>query len=379
MHAAGSLVPMDRRRRFDAVRHAMAAASVDALWVTKPVNVRWLTGFVGSNGQVLVESDTAHLVTDDRYREQANEDIGNAGLEGIVAVVIARTPDSLFTSVGAIRLGIEANHLTVAAEADLRRSAEQVELVPTVGLIEDERRIKDSAEIERLRGAAAIADAALAQTRPLLQPGRSEQWFARQLDQAMIDLGADGLSFETIVAAGPNSARPHARPSDRVIEAGDLVVVDFGASLDGYGSDMTRTFVVGAEPSERQRELYEAVQVAQAAGVATVRAGVDERAVDDACRQILDERGLGEAFVHGTGHGIGLEIHEGPILSTRSVGRLPAGLVVTVEPGVYLAGVGGVRIEDSVIVTETGCEPITHSPKGLIPDEERHHGQHNDQ
>ncbi len=195
----------------------------------------------------------------------------------------------------------------------------------------------------------------------------SERHVALQLDTRMLELGADGISFDTIVAAGVNSSRPHHQPSGHVLTRGDLVVIDFGASIDGYGSDMTRTVVCGGRPTPEQDRIYHAVAASQAAGVAAVRDGVEQVAIDTACREVLDREGLGEAFVHGTGHGIGLEIHEQPILSRQSVGILRADLVVTVEPGAYLPGFGGVRVEDSVVVTSTGCVPITLCPKGLVP------------
>ncbi len=195
----------------------------------------------------------------------------------------------------------------------------------------------------------------------------SERDFAAQLDHKMLSLGSEGLSFDTIVASGPNSAKPHHQPTDRLFVAGDLVIIDFGAKIDGYGSDMTRTYVVGRQATAEQRDLYDAVAAAQAAGVHVVKAGVPLADVDSACRSLLADRGYGDAFVHGTGHSLGLEIHEQPMLSSRSVGILRAGLMVTVEPGAYLPGFGGVRVEDSVLVTDEGCEPITHAPKGLMP------------
>lgn len=367
--------PMDHVGRLVALRREIAELDLDAMWVTRPVNVRWLTGFTGSNGQVLVtaadvETDTdapVVLVTDNRYRDQAAETLAEAGLDDQVAVELAVSPEQLLVRRSPSRLGIEGSHLTIDGFRQIEQWLPNTDVVAGSDRIGELRRIKDPGERARLEQAAAIADAAWAAVLPSLVPGVSERVFARQLDQAMLDGGADELSFETIVASGPNSARPHARPGDRLLESGDLVVMDFGARVDGYGSDMTRTVVAGGEPSARQIEMYEAVRAAQAAGVAAVRAGVEERHIDATCRATLEEHGMADAFIHGTGHGIGLEIHEGPILSTRSVGILPAGLVVTVEPGVYFPGEGGVRIEDSVVVTDSGCSPITHSPKGLAP------------
>lgn len=353
------------------VRTGTAAATrgCDGLWVTKPVNVRWLSGFTGSNGQILLTADgRMTLFTDGRYSEQSRLELDAAGVEA--EVVITRAPlDELATRWNGNALGVESHHLTVDALTALGSSlGAELTFVEVGPLIDQLRQTKDAGEVARLQMAAAIADTALArQEDVVLTGGVSERALARSLEAAMFELGADGLSFDTIVASGENSARPHARPGDRLLEPGDLVVIDFGASIDGYGSDMTRTFVCGGRPSGRQVELHDAVLRAQERGKAAVVAGVEQLDVDRACRDSLTADGLGAAFVHGTGHGIGLEIHEQPIVSPRSVGILSADMVVTVEPGVYLSGVGGVRVEDSVVVTDTGCDPITHFPKGLVP------------
>jgi Xaa-Pro aminopeptidase len=362
-----ALRPMDRLARLARLRAALPDAGVDGLVVTKPQNIRWLTGFTGSSGTVALTADAITLITDDRYRTVAAQQLDEAGVEA--AIVIDRDLSGPLTdAVGRLdRVGLEAGHVTWDRATAVERWLDDATVVPTVGLIEGLRRVKDRGEIDRLGRAAAIADAALAHVAPGLVPGRTEKEVARELERAMVDRGADGLSFPTIVAAGPNSAKPHAVPSDRELAPGDLVVIDFGASVDGYGSDMTRSFLIDPV-DEADLELYRAVERAQAAGVAAVGDGVEERAVDEACRRALADRGLAEAFVHGTGHGIGLEIHEDPFLSTRSTGILRSGYVVTVEPGVYLPERGGVRVEDSVVVTDRGCEPLTRSPKDpLIP------------
>lgn len=344
---------------------------VEAMVVTKSVNVRWLTGFTGSNGMLLVARNAPIvLFTDGRYTEQAEAETSAAGLS--VELVVSRTNDAdLAERLTRSRLGscgVESHDVTLDRGALWAEAVPGVVFGPVGPLIDRLRQRKDLAEVERLQRAAEIADRALAAHEDaILGGGMTEREFARSLEAAMFEHGADGLSFETIVASGPNSSRPHARPTDRTLLAGDLVVIDFGASVDGYGSDMTRTLVIGGEPSDDQRQLYDAVAAAQAAGVATVRDGVDQVAVDRACRAVLSEHGLEEAFVHGVGHGIGLEIHEQPILSARSVGILSADLVVTVEPGAYVPARGGVRVEDSVVVTSDGCDPITRFPKGLVP------------
>jgi Xaa-Pro aminopeptidase len=228
--------------------------------------------------------------------------------------------------------------------------------------VEGLRRRKDPGEVARMQAAAAIADAALAAMRHRLGERPTEREFAMELDWTMRRLGADDVSFETICASGPNGAKPHARPGTRHIDDGDLVVLDFGALVDGYHSDMTRSFAIG-EVDDTRRRMLEVVAAAQQAGVETVAAGVDCAGVDAVCRQIIEDAGWGDAFVHSTGHGVGLDIHEQPRVAATSEETLETGWVVTVEPGVYLPEHGGVRIEDTVLVTDDGCRPLTGSPK----------------
>ncbi len=342
--------------------------------VTSPANVRWLTGFTGSNGRVLVTSSSMLLLTDGRYEVQAADELARHGIDADLC--ITRTPHvELSGRMGMIEtLALEAKHLSWLDAMDLDERLTSTRIVPLTESIDELRGPKDRGERARLAMAAGIADSAFASTVDrLLSPVAlsrqpiTERAFARLLEEAMFEQGADALSFETIVASGPNSARPHARPSDRIIEPGDFVVLDFGAAIEGYGSDMTRTVMAGGAPSHEQSAWYDAVADAQRAGVATVAADVEALAVDEACREVLRSEGMEGFLNHGTGHGIGLEIHEQPILSATSVGILRADLVVTVEPGAYREGFGGVRVEDSVIVTSSGCEPITLSPKGLVP------------
>jgi Xaa-Pro aminopeptidase len=242
------------------------------------------------------------------------------------------------------------------------------ELVATEGVVEALRLVKDDGEVARIEAAATIATDALRGLLPRLFERPTENDFGLELDTAIRRLGAEGTSFDTIVAAGPNGAKPHHRAagSSRRIEEGDLVVVDYGALVDGYCSDMTRTFCIG-EPSPVQRRMLDVVTAAQAAGVAVVAAGAETKAVDDACRALIGEAGWAEAFSHGTGHGVGLEIHEDPRVSWSTTATLAPGHVVTVEPGVYLPEHGGVRIEDTVVVTQDGCRPLTHAPKDPDP------------
>jgi Xaa-Pro aminopeptidase len=350
--------------RLDDLRAALGDVDVPAVLVTDLMNVRYLCGFSGSAGRLLVLPDEAVLVTDGRYGDQAAEEI--AAVDAPVRVLVGRTQAQqrehlaeLTSSVK--RLGVEGAALTVAEHVGFA-GAFAAELVVTNGLVERLRTRKDDAEIARIEHAAAIADAALAEVVHRLGDGIDERTIAAELDFAMRRGGADGASFETIVAAGPNSAFPHHRPNGRRIVEGDLVIIDFGALVDGYHSDMTRTFTVG-EPSPQAARLYAAVAEAENAGLAAIAPGVRGEVVHDVCRDVLARHGLADHFLHGTGHGVGLRIHESPWLTPSSTDVIEAGNVVTCEPGVYLVGIGGVRIEDAVVVTDHGCRPVTRSPK----------------
>jgi len=362
--------PPEVAGRLGRLRPRLEGAGCDALLVTELVNVRYLTGFTGSAGLLLVLPDDVLLTTDGRYRDQAAEQLGAAGVDARVEVrpTVAGQHELLASAAsGVSRLGLEADAVTWAQQ---RRFASDVfggaDLVPTEGLVEDLRRVKDPGEVERIAEAARIADEALAAVRPLLGQGVTEREVALGLDYEMRRLGADGSSFETIVGSGPNGAKPHARPTDRRIAPGELVVIDFGAIVDGYCSDMTRTFCVGEPSEDVALRMAAVVKESQREGVAAVKAGVRGRDVDQTCRAVIAEAGWADAFVHGTGHGVGLQIHEAPRVASTSDDVLAAGHVVTVEPGVYLAEHGGVRIEDTVVVTDDGCTVLTNAPKELI-------------
>jgi Xaa-Pro aminopeptidase len=342
---------------------------VEALLVTNLVNIRYLTGFTGSAGMLLVRARDAILVTDGRYATQSAEQLAAAGVTAEIEIGSpARQREVIKTAVdGLSRVGLEAGSVTWAAQRTFAGEWDaSVELVPTDGVVEDLRRVKDQGEVSRMSAAAAVADEALARIKPMLAARPTEAEVGLALDHEMRRLGASGSSFETIVAAGPNAAKPHARPSSRRIEPGELVVIDFGAVVDGYCSDMTRTVCVGEPASPTRLRMVEVVGASQAAGVAAVRQGVTGVDVDAACREVIAEAGWADAFIHGTGHGVGLDIHEAPWVGTTSTDTLAAGHVVTVEPGVYLPEHGGVRIEDTVVVTDTGCYPLTKSPKDLV-------------
>jgi Xaa-Pro aminopeptidase len=359
---------MDVVGRADRVRATFAAAGIDALVVTHLPNVRYLTGFTGSAATVVVTPDAVSFLTDGRYRTQAEEQLGAAGV--VADIVIGPTQaaqrDALARALaGRARVGLEAHAVSWAQHRELAAALADHELVATGGLVEGLRLVKEPGEVARIRAACAIADDALAHLLPRLADGPSEREFALELEVEMRRRGASGNSFDPIVASGPHAALPHARPSGREIGRGELVVIDFGCVVDGYCSDMTRTVSVG-DPGPDARRVWEVVRASQVAGRDAVVAGVECAEVDRACRDVIAAAGWADAFVHGTGHGVGLEIHEAPRVAASARGSLDPGSIVTVEPGVYLPGVGGVRIEDTVVVTPGGCEPLTEFPKELV-------------
>jgi Xaa-Pro aminopeptidase len=341
------------------------APGLDALLVTDLVNVRYLTGFTGSNAALLLHvdgDDASRFCTDGRYRTQAAHEVPDLPLlveRGSARALAAAASDHRVQA-----LGFESDQVTVDARDELAEAAAGVVLHRAPGLVQRLRTVKDEAEVAALRAACAAADAALAGLLADggLRPGRTEREVAHDLENRMRDHGATGPAFETIVAAGPNSAVPHHRPGATVLRRGDLVTMDFGALVDGYHSDMTRTVVVG-EPSPTQQRMLEVVARSQSAGVSAVAPGVACADVDRTCRDVIADAGWADAFVHGTGHGVGLQIHEDPRVSATATGTLQPGHVVTVEPGVYLPEHGGVRIEDTVVVTATGCRVLTAAPK----------------
>ncbi len=348
---------LDRARRY------VAASGVDALLVTKAENRRYVTGFTGSAGLALVSADAALLAVDFRYYEQAAAQApacevlrGGADPAGALAEAVRAREIR--------RIGFESEFVPYAQVERLREKFAPAELVPLAD-VDRLRWVKDAGEIAAIARAADIADAAFAHILGVLRPGLREQDAALELEIFMRRAGAERLSFDSVLASGPRSALPHGRATGRVMAAGDLVTLDFGAVYDGYGSDLTRTVVLGA-PDDRQRRVYEVVLDAQQQALAAIRSGVSSRDVDAVARSAITAAGFGEAFGHALGHGIGLDVHEGPPLGPRNETPLEPGMVVTVEPGIYLPGWGGVRIEDDVVVTADGCEILTHAPKDLI-------------
>jgi Xaa-Pro aminopeptidase len=336
---------------------SLRASLEEPLLVTNEVNVRYLVGFSSSNAALFVEPERVRLFSDFRYAEAAR------AVEGVEFVETKRSLVGALAELLEGAVGFEADAVSYASWEVLRAGG--LELVPRRGLVEALRAVKDDSELEKIRRAGEITSQAYTQFAHERFVGRTERELAWRLDQLFHELGADAPAFETIVASGPNAAKPHARPTDRTMEAGETVVIDAGAMVDGYNADCTRTFATGPLP-DTLTAAYEATLEGQLAGLEAVRSGVTGIDADAAARDRIEAAGLGEKFGHGLGHGVGLEVHEAPRLSRESTDTLAAGNVVTVEPGVYLEGLGGIRIEDLVIVTDGDPEVLTSFGKDLI-------------
>jgi Xaa-Pro aminopeptidase len=353
---------VDHRARRERLAARLPELEAEAFLITRLPNVRYLTGFSGSNGQLVLTSDGGEFLTDGRYAEQARWEVpdlrGRVYSNDFVGGFASACRD-----LGAGRVAFEAGGVTYKTYRDLSGSG--IPLVATDEEVERVRRVKDPEEIKLLDAAQAIADVAFEKVIGRVAAGITEKQLALEVDSVMRAEGADGLSFDTIVAFGESAAEPHHHPTDRTLARGDVIKMDFGSVVQGYHSDMTRTVAFG-EPPPRLREIYEIVRRAQMAGVGAVRAGVTTGEADAAAREVVRQAGYAEQFKHSLGHGIGLEIHEQPWLRSGGDQVLPPGTIVTVEPGIYLEGEGGVRIEDMVEVTADGCRVIPKAPKELI-------------
>jgi len=353
--------------RLSRLAPAIAEARVDGLIVCRLPNIRYLTGFTGSSALLLVAAEGGGetvLFTDGRYKTQAAQEA--AGLRVVVARrSVARALAGSVKRRRLRRLAFESRGASFELYETLRSRLPGVRLKPVANVVEKLRMIKSAEEIEKIRRAAELNSAAFQATLSEVRPGSTEAEVANRIDYQMRALGAEKPAFDTIVASGPRSALPHARATSKALASGELILIDQGAILDGYSSDMTRTVALG-DVSARAREVYHAVLEAQLAAISEVRAGVRAAQVDGQARKTLEKHGLEKSFVHSTGHGVGLEVHEHPRLGRGEKTRLEAGMVITIEPGAYLEGLGGVRIEDLVLVTERGAEVLTSTPKDLL-------------
>jgi len=349
--------------RLTKLREALTTEGFDAILITQPGNRRYLSGFTGSAGVLLISQDQAILATDFRYYEQVEKQAPDFRLAKITDEFKMLLPE-LVHQVGAKRVGFESAHLTVDQHQEWQEVAECFELVPTKELVEGIRAIKDENELSKIRKAIALADEALAHIAGFIEPGMTEKEVAWELEVFMRTHGAEKVAFDLIVASGPNGAMPHATVSERVIRAGEPIVIDLGAMVDGYNSDLTRTICSG-RPDDRLKGIYDIVLEAQCTAEQSIRPGMTGKQADGIARQVIEEAGYGENFGHGLGHGVGLAVHEKPGVGRLSEDVLEPGMVFTVEPGIYLPGWGGVRIEDIVVMREDGVEVLTQASKDV--------------
>ncbi len=349
--------------KLDRIRESFEENGIDGLLITSGKNRRYTTGFTGTAGIVLISRSDAKFITDFRYMDQAKEQAKGFDIvqhTGPITEEAARQAKAM----GIKKLGFEQNDLTYGLYRTYEKQVEG-ELIPISGIVEKIRLIKTEPEIKILKEATEIADAAFEHILGFIEPGKTELEVSNELEFFMRKKGADSSSFDIIVASGYRSALPHGVASDKVIEKGDLVTLDFGAYYKGYCSDITRTVAVG-EPGEELKKIYDIVLEAQIRGMKGLKPGITGKQADALTRDYITEKGYGDYFGHSTGHGIGLDVHEGPGLSVKSDTVLEPGMVVTVEPGIYISGLGGVRIEDDALITENGNESLSHSTKELI-------------
>ena len=350
--------------RLSRVRARLREYEVDAALISSLPNVRWACGFTGSNGLLLVGHDGAVFVTDGRYTDQAREEVRGADVVISKTGLVSRLDDiDVFEELG--RVAFQADHVTVEKHEKLREHLPDVEWVPRSGMLTPHVARKDRSEIDRIRKAQEITEAVFDYVVGFIEPGMEEREVAAEITYQHLKRGGDEMSFEPIVASGPNGARPHAHPTDRTLREGELVVIDMGCIRDGYASDMTRTVSLG-EPPKVARTGYDLVREAQRQALDQARAGMRGKELDAVARRVIEDAGYGEYFSHGLGHGIGLEVHEWPRVSYTVDAELPEGVCVTIEPGLYVPEERfGVRIEDIVVLRSDGCENLTKAPKEL--------------
>ncbi|PSQ70773.1 MAG: aminopeptidase P family protein [Bacteroidetes bacterium QH_2_64_26] len=351
--------------RLPQVRRRLADLDAEALLLTSRPDVRWACGFTGSNGLLVVGSDSAHFVTDGRYTDQAQAEVEGASVHVVDnGLDSGISEEGLFDGVSSV--AFQADSVSVARRDALAEEHESVHWSPVTKVLTRLLASKEEGEVDRLRSAQSITEAVFDEVVDLIEPGMTEREVAAEIVYRHLRRGADSMSFDPIVASGPNAARPHARPTDRTLRKGELVVIDMGGITNGYASDMTRTVALG-EPKPAAREGYEAVLRAQKAALDAAQAGMTGEELDAVARSVLDEAGLESFFTHGLGHGIGLQVHEWPRVSRTSDAELPEGACVTIEPGVYVPDESyGVRIEDIVVLRNGGSENLTRSPKDLL-------------
>jgi Xaa-Pro aminopeptidase len=350
-------------RQIAQLRQKLVQQNLDAVLVTQPENRRYLSGFTGSAGALIISRETVHLATDFRYYEQSQRQAPEFTLLKIEET-LPTCLSKLLAELEARRVGFESAHVTLDQYSQWSDALEGIELVPVKDLVEELRIVKDAEELALIRRAVDLSDEAIVHIAQWLKPGVTEAAVAWEVEAFLRTHGADDIAFPVIVGSGPNGAMPHAQPGCRKIQEGEPIVIDLGARVDGYCSDLTRTLCLG-EPDATLQSIHGLVLDAQAAAEQAMRQGLKGSTVDAIARNLIEAGGHGEHFGHGLGHGLGLAIHERPRASRTSQDVLQAGMLITVEPGVYLEGWGGVRIEDLVVVQEEGIEVLTKAPKGL--------------
>lgn len=350
--------------RISHVRGRLSDLDLDAVLLSSLPDIRWACGFTGSNGVLLIGKHRAVFVTDGRYTKQAQEEV--EGAESVISEngLLSRLAE-LDQFEGLDRVGFQADHVTVARREQLDEHLSSISWVPETALLAELVGTKDQAEVEHIRRAQQVTESVYEHVLGFLEPGLTEREVAAEITYGHLKRGAETMAFDPIVASGPNGALPHARPTNRTLQQGDLVVLDMGCKLDGYASDMTRTVALGP-PGDEVRTGYDTVLRAQEQALDAAKAGMTGSELDEVAREVIEEAGMGPYFSHGLGHGIGLQVHEWPRVSKTVDYELPAGACVTIEPGVYIPEQGyGVRIEDIVVLREEGCENLTTSPKEL--------------
>lgn len=362
---------MSMPSRLQNLRSLLSGQQIDAIFISQPTNRYYLSGFTGSDGYLLVSHSQAILVTDFRYTEQARQQASEFRVFQISSAGFANWIPTLVAELGVKRIAFESNDLTFSLHRDLvgaaRRLAPELRprLVPTHGIVESLRSVKEPHEVDMIRNAASLADATVEHAATLLKPGITENEMAWSLELFLRESGSGSMPFPIIVASGPNSARPHAQPTDRVINEGEPIVIDLGARFGGYCSDITRTLFMG-KPDENMAGIYSLVREAQNAAITGISAGMSGDTADQLARKIITDAGYGDSFGHGLGHGVGLDVHEQPRLGSKSDDVLTSGMVFTIEPGIYIEGRGGIRIEDMVLLEESGPRLLTQAKTSEI-------------
>ena len=355
----------DYHRRVERLRELLGAHDLDAMIITQPENRRYLSGFTGTDATLFISSDATVLITDFRFTEQASREAPQFKVVEAIPDLLASELSRVASGEGAARVGFESSHVSFLDHQRWEESATDHQLVPAQGLVEGLRAIKDEEELDLIRRAAAIGDGAMTHVRQIIRPGMTEREVAWEIEAYMRTHGAEAVAFDIIVAGGPNGAMAHATVSDREIQKGEPIVLDLGARVEGYCSDLTRTLILG-EPEERFQEVYYLVHDAQLAALVGIKPGMTGREADALARDVIKGAGYGERFGHSLGHSVGLAVHEDPKMGRQCTAVLSPGNTLTVEPGIYITGWGGVRIEDLVVLTEKGVEVLSKAGKGPV-------------